>query len=64
MQIIIDIDTGSAAFDDLNAGTEVARILRKLAGQVENWSGLNGCELGVLDANGNRVGMLRASEQL
>lgn len=33
MQIIIDINTGHAAFYEGNAGAEVARILRKLAGQ-------------------------------
>ena len=48
----ITIKTENATFDD-NPHFEVARILRKLANDVDNM-GL--CEYVLRDANGNRVG--------
>lgn len=51
----VNISTDNAAFED-NAGFEVARILRKLADRVEDWPGANDFSIGLLDANGNKVG--------
>ena len=43
---------GYAAFQDGNGGFEMARILRRLADQIED-----GCRDGVMhDINGNKVG--------
>lgn len=49
----IEFSTDNAAFDDAPA-SEVARILRKIARQVEQGDPLGGGP--VHDANGNRVG--------
>lgn len=60
----VEIETDSAAFDDDGAGHEVARILRKLACDVESggttWFG---GETTLRDANGNRVGFATFSEE-
>jgi hypothetical protein len=52
------ISMGNAAFADGEAGRELARILRKLADQIENTSALGGeTESGTLfDVNGNLIG--------
>jgi len=48
------IETENAAFED--AGSEVARILRKLADKVQAWPGANHFTIGLRDLNGNKVG--------
>lgn len=48
----IEIRTGGAAFDDGNLEYEVARILRKIANQIENGSTSGAA----MDINGNKVG--------
>ena len=57
--LTITIDTGNAAFHDDDGndapGSEVARILRKLAGRIESD---HLCDLPIYDANGNRCGAL------
>ena len=59
MTITIEIKTDNAAFEN-QSGQEVARILRKLADQVESWPGANAFTLGLRDINGNKCGELRA----
>jgi hypothetical protein len=54
--LTIVIETDNAAFADSTAGREVARILRKLADQVEDWPGVNTFSIGLRDLNGNTVG--------
>lgn len=57
-QIIITINTANAAFDDGNAGVEVARILRELANSLEL-----GMEPETLrDYNGNKVGKVEVTK--
>lgn len=53
-RITIVIETGNAAFEDNGTMTELARILRKLAGLVEQ-DGLEEMNR-LLDINGNLVG--------
>ena len=55
-QITITIETGNAAFEEAGTGQEVARILRKLADQIEEWPGASAFKVGLRDVNGNRVG--------
>ena len=57
MNITITINTDNAAFE-YQAGLEVARILRDLARQVQNWPGRNKFRLSCMDINGNKVGSL------
>lgn len=59
MDITITINTDNAAFQD-DAGIEVARILRQLAGNLELWQGKNEFSLGLRDINGNKVGSAEA----
>ena len=49
------IATENAAFEN-DAGSEVARILRKLADTVQDWPGANHFTIGLRDLNGNKVG--------
>jgi hypothetical protein len=67
LTIKIDCDNGvgqydgqwfieSAAFDEGMAGAECARLLRKVAGKIEDWRGVNDFTLGLVDVNGNKVG--------
>lgn len=58
--IEIMLETGNAAFEDAGAGREVARILRKLADQIEDWPGASAFKIGLRDVNGNRVGWCEA----
>ena len=54
-KVIIEIDTTNAAFEGYDGHLEVARILRKLADDLEN-------EVGgeiLRDINGNRVGIIK-----
>lgn len=55
-QILITINTGNAAFEDSPA-TEIARILHKLAGTIEQWGWPQFSTL--YDINGNSVGMVK-----
>ena len=59
----ITIATGNSAFGDGQRGAELARILRGLANSVErSGSDINGMDLCIRDANGNRVGSLTLEE--
>ncbi len=62
MDITITINTDNAAFSDGNAGSEVARILRKAAKQIED----NGLPLNddppLIDINGNKVGKITVED--
>jgi hypothetical protein len=59
MKVTITIDTDNAAFDgDWGRSTEVARILRDLAGTVETRGTVN-VPAAILDVNGNRCGTYR-----
>jgi len=51
-KFVVEIETDNSAFDEGNRNFEVARILRKLADQIEE--GTDGTPL--RDINGNRVG--------
>jgi len=59
MRAKIEIDMDNSAFDDGNSGAELARILRKIANDVDNqdWKDLLGDECAhgfiVVDINGN-----------
>ncbi len=51
----ITIATGNAAFEDGNAATECARILRELADRIESRACLPNA-LPLFDYNGNAIG--------
>lgn len=53
MNIKITINCDNAAFEDAPA-TEIGRILRNLASDIEDGDHLEGCRLA--DSNGNTVG--------
>ena len=55
-KVDINIDTGNAVFEEAGTGREVARILRRLADQIEDWPGSSAFKINLRDANGNRVG--------
>lgn len=61
----LEISTDNAAFDDGNAASEVARILRDCANRIErgegDWS-MDGIVIQLRDINGNVVGQAEASE--
>lgn len=62
MKVIIQMDCGNAAFDPENGGpaTEVARILRNLADQLDQYpETMPGGPIILRDINGNLVGGLR-----
>jgi hypothetical protein len=60
MKFTIDMDCGNAAFDDANRDFEVARILRKLADDLEDGRvNANGERKYLRDINGNFVGYAR-----
>lgn len=61
MTLNITINMDNAAFADVNNGTEVARILRKLANSIDGISLTANSERGLLDVNGNRVGKATVS---
>ena len=54
----LEIKSGNAAFgpDETDAAQEVARILRTVAGQLEQAAGTAFTSRPVRDVNGNRVG--------
>ena len=56
--ITITIRTANAAFSEGNYDWEVARILEKLAKQIQN-NGLT--EIPLMDINGNKVGIAKDS---
>lgn len=61
MRIKLELDTSNSAFfEGGGAGVEVARILRGLADQLEDWPGVNTFTLGLRDVNGNKVGTAEA----
>lgn len=62
MTIQITINMDNAAFDDGNeGGTELARILHRLATRAETDGG--NCDgVNLYDANGNRVGHVKEIE--
>jgi len=63
MDFKLRINTDNAAFDDTDAGdmaTEIGRILRNVADQVEAGSYTD--QINVRDSNGNKVGECEASE--
>jgi hypothetical protein len=55
MEMKITIAMDNAAFDG-QQGTEVARILRELAGKLEGNNWLGNLNARLFDVNGNRVG--------
>jgi hypothetical protein len=55
MKLKIDINMDNAAFED-NAGSECARILRKLADELEDTNAEEGVLGPLFDVNGNKVG--------
>lgn len=56
MKILIEIDNV--------AGLELARILRDLAGKVEDWRGASEFSVMALDRDGNPVGRMMAEKDL
>lgn len=62
MTLTLTIEMDNAAFDGANAGAEAARILRRLANKIEDWPGANKFTMGLLDANGNKVGKVEVAE--
>ena len=57
------IATGNSAFQDGQRGTELARILRDLAAQIEmHGDNPDGIDLCIRDVNGNRVGGMTLEE--
>ena len=56
----LKIETGNAAFEDAGTPQEVARILREIAGRIEDRACLPDC-LPVYDYNGNRCGEFKTS---
>lgn len=63
MNVNITINCDNEAFENYTAG-ELNRILRMLAGRIENLGseGLPGYETKILDVNGNSVGNLVVTE--
>lgn len=57
--VSIEFSTDNAAFDDENFSAEIARILRKLAKDFEENSGLSNNSpqnFRIRDSNGNKIG--------
>ena len=54
----ITIKTDNAAFEDAGTGTEIARILRRLADECD---GREPQSIPLFDYNGNKVGQAKAS---
>jgi len=52
----VKIETGNAAFADGSRGHEIARILRRLADDLEGSGAVWGLDVGLRDANGHTVG--------
>lgn len=65
MYLRVNISTENEAFDsDEKCGTELARILRDLAGRVENKNrrAIGRSDMPILDVNGNRCGYFTVTE--
>lgn len=56
MKCKIEFNMDNAAFNDCNAGAEVARILANLASKYEDYASLTGVENAIMDVNGNKIG--------
>jgi hypothetical protein len=59
MKLKIEFSLDNSAFEDENAGSEVARILYALAGRIESYHQRDfEVDFGaaILDINGNRIG--------
>lgn len=56
MRVIIELETGNAAFEDYGFNEEVARILSDAAERLSERPGLR---INLHDANGNHVGTAR-----
>lgn len=54
MKLLVDVKMDNAAFEEAGNGTEAARILRKLANQIEGLDLQEDCGT-VNDGNGNKV---------
>ncbi len=63
MKLTLTIDMDNAAFEDGNAGPELARILRRVAASVkdDDASALVGYVGPLMDCNGNKVGKVQVS---
>ena len=55
----VKMETGNAAFADGNEGAEAARILRKVADQIEQESKLSESCRPVRELNGNTIGYFK-----
>jgi hypothetical protein len=53
----IQIEAINVAFDGENRGHELARILREIAGQIEQNGDCDSFYMSLRDWNGNRVGV-------
>lgn len=65
MKLKIEIDCGNAAFDGRSCGNELAKILYRLAGNLEGMPrGAMGSYDGTkfLDINGNTVGRVKVED--
>lgn len=61
MQFILEIEIDNAAFDGRNSGSEVARIIREVATEIDD-DALDlhdGFHATLRDINGNKVGAAR-----
>lgn len=59
-ELTLNIETDNAAFEGAERGPELARILRKLADQLDaDDNGRDGYEWHLSDVNGNKVGIAR-----
>ncbi|MDP9192344.1 MAG: hypothetical protein M3P06_11655 [Acidobacteriota bacterium] len=60
MAVSIKFKTSNAAFED-GKGYEVARILRRIAQELEDSDGRSGSQVTIRDANGNTIGTYYAN---
>ena len=61
MDIKITINTDNEAFSNCPGG-EIARILRRLAREIEDWRGKQDIGCNLRDINGNKVGKLEITK--
>lgn len=60
MKVQIEVKMDNAAFNDSGKGYELARILRKLADNVQDGYAFNeNDDTNLLDINGNKVGTVK-----
>ena len=62
MKATIKIEMDNAAFEDGNAGAELARILGELAAKVSRVEITPGRGWALFDVNGNKVGTFEVTE--